>query len=58
MKFEWDEAKLRANYKKHGLDFRDAEKILQGSTITAVDNRREYGTGRIDLFLWGCWRTW
>ena len=46
MKFEWDEAKRRANYKKHGLDFRDAEKILQGSTITAVDDRQEYGEDR------------
>ncbi len=46
MKFEWDEAKHRANYKKHGLDFRDAEKIFQGSTITAVDIRQEYGEDR------------
>jgi hypothetical protein len=46
MKFEWDEAKQRANYKKHGLDFRDVEKIFQGSTITAVDNRQEYGEDR------------
>ena len=46
MKFEWDEAKRRANYKKHGLDFRDAEKIFQSSMITAVDNRREYGEDR------------
>ena len=24
MEFEWDEGKRRANYAKHGLDFRDA----------------------------------
>ncbi|RLA86643.1 MAG: BrnT family toxin, partial [Deltaproteobacteria bacterium] len=27
MIFEWDESKRRANYDKHGLDFRDAKTI-------------------------------
>jgi len=35
MEFAWDEAKRRANYRKHGLDFRDAEKVFQGITLTA-----------------------
>lgn len=30
MKIEWDEAKNRANIRKHGLDFRDAEEISAG----------------------------
>ncbi len=46
MEFEWDEGKRRANYAKHGLDFRDAEKIFQDITITAEDNRRDYGERR------------
>jgi uncharacterized DUF497 family protein len=43
MEFEWDEAKRRANYRKHGLDFRDAEKVFQGVTLTAEDKRQDYG---------------
>jgi uncharacterized DUF497 family protein len=46
MEFEWDEAKRRANYKKHGLDFRDAEKVFQEVTITAEDKRQDYGEKR------------
>ncbi len=46
MEFEWDEVKRRANYPKHGLDFRDAEKVLQGITLSAKDNRRDYGETR------------
>jgi uncharacterized DUF497 family protein len=46
MKFEWDEVKRRANYAKHGLDFRDAEKVFQGITLTAEDNRQDNGEKR------------
>ncbi|MCL4502900.1 MAG: BrnT family toxin [Deltaproteobacteria bacterium] len=46
MKFEWDEAKRRTNYEKHGLDFRDAEKVFQGSLVTVLDSRQEYGEDR------------
>ncbi|MFZ0051063.1 MAG: BrnT family toxin [Desulfobaccales bacterium] len=46
MKLEWDEAKRRSNYKKHGLDFRDAEKIFEKPMVTAADNRQEYGEER------------
>ncbi len=45
MKFEWDESKQRSNYKKHGLDFRDAEKVFQGPVVTALDSRQNYGEG-------------
>lgn len=47
MEFEWDEAKRRANYRKHGLDFRDAEKVFQGMTLTAEDKRQDYGEKRL-----------
>lgn len=30
MRFEWDEAKNRANRQKHGLDFRHAEEMFLG----------------------------
>jgi uncharacterized DUF497 family protein len=46
MEFEWDEVKRRANYIKHGLDFRDTEKVFQGITLTAEDNRQDYGETR------------
>ncbi len=46
MEFEWDEGKRRANYAKHGLDFRDAAKVLQGITLTAEDDRHDYGEKR------------
>ena len=44
--FAWDEAKRRANLKKHGIDFRDAEKISRGFTLTAEDTREAYGERR------------
>lgn len=43
MEFEWDEAKRRANYRNHGLDFRDAEKVFQGITLAAEDDQQDYG---------------
>ena len=47
MEFEWDEAKRRANYRKHGLDFRDVEKVFQEVTLTAEDKRQDYGDKRL-----------
>jgi uncharacterized protein len=44
--FAWDEAKRRANLKKHGIDFVDAEKIFSGVTLTAEDTRGAYGEPR------------
>src|ERR1700676_1082522 len=32
MIFEWDDAKNRANIRKHGFDFADAEEIFRGLT--------------------------
>jgi len=42
----WDEDKRRANLDKHGIDFADAEKILDGYTVTAEDLRETYGEQR------------
>lgn len=44
--FAWDEAKRRANLRKHGIDFVDAPKIFQGLTFTAEDDREVYGERR------------
>jgi uncharacterized DUF497 family protein len=46
MKFEWDEAKNRANIQKHGLDFADAEEMFRGALIVDPDTREDYGERR------------
>ncbi len=46
MELAWDAVKRRANYAKHGLDFRDAAKVFQGITLTAEDDRQDYGEKR------------
>jgi uncharacterized protein len=46
MIFEWDEAKNRANLRKHGLDFADAEKLFRGALIVEPDIREDYGEKR------------
>ena len=40
--FAWDEAKRRANLRKHGIDFVDVERIFRGFTLTAEDTREAY----------------
>lgn len=47
MKFEWDEDKNQANIAKHGLRFEDAQRIFDGFTVDAVDDRIDYGEERI-----------
>jgi uncharacterized DUF497 family protein len=44
--FTWDEAKRRANLRKHGIDFVDAPKVFRGLTFTAEDDREAYGERR------------
>jgi uncharacterized DUF497 family protein len=34
MKYEWDEAKNRSNFAKHGLSFQDAEQVFSGPCVT------------------------
>jgi uncharacterized protein len=46
MQLVWDEAKRRANLKKHGFDFIDAEKVFSGITYTIEDRRFDYGEQR------------
>lgn len=47
MIYEWDEAKNRSNFAKHGLDFADAERVLAGPCVTFVDERFGYGEKRL-----------
>ena len=47
MEFEWDLVKNERNIEKHGIDFADAVRIFERPTLTAVDNRRDYGEKRI-----------
>jgi uncharacterized DUF497 family protein len=46
MKITWDESKRSANLKKHGLDFADAVRALEGVTCTFEDTRFAYGERR------------
>jgi uncharacterized DUF497 family protein len=43
LRYEWDEAKNRSNFAKHGLRFEDAELVFSGSCVTFVDDRFDYG---------------
>ena len=42
MKFEWDEAKNRANIAKHGVSFEQARQIFDGVVWTRIDDRFDY----------------
>jgi uncharacterized DUF497 family protein len=46
MRYTWDEAKRRANLKRHGLDFDDAPRVFAGVTYTYEDDRLVYGEQR------------
>lgn len=46
MRFEWDDAKERANIAKHGIDFATAQRIFDGPVLTRPDMRRDYGEVR------------
>ncbi len=46
LQFEWDGDKEAANIAKHGLSFRRACQIFDGTILTAKDDRRDYGEER------------
>lgn len=46
MKFEWDEAKNRANLRKHGFDLAQAEEMFRGFLLVRPDVREDYGEER------------
>jgi len=47
MRYVWDEAKRRANLKKHGLDFADAPEVFAGPMVLIEDSRADYGEQRM-----------
>jgi len=47
MEYEWDAAKNRSNFAKHGLDFSDAERVFSGPCVTFEDSRFDYGEERL-----------
>ena len=52
MKFEWDDAKNRANIRKHGIDFIDAIDIFNHPYLSAHDKRENYGEDRWQALGW------
>jgi uncharacterized DUF497 family protein len=42
----WGEPKRRANLRKHGFDFVDADDVFAGETVTYEDDRLAYGEQR------------
>ena len=53
MELEWDEAKNRANVRKHGLDFDDARKLDWDNATYLEDTRFAYPERRYWAFaMW------
>jgi hypothetical protein len=46
MDFEWDEAKRKANLRKHGIDFADAMRIWDGEVLEQIDLREDHAEDR------------
>ena len=46
MKFEWDEAKNKANTQKHGIDFNDVPELFSHPMLMLLDNRNDYKEDR------------
>ncbi len=46
MRYEWDEAKNRANRAKHGIGFEMMEQFEWGTAVTFIDDREDYGEQR------------
>lgn len=42
VRFTWDERKRLGNLARHGFDFRDAEAVFAGPTLTIEDSRFDY----------------
>ena len=46
MEFEWDEAKNKANIRKHGIDFMDVKEVFDHPMLTLLDDREDYDEDR------------
>ena len=45
--YEWDEAKNRANIRRHKIDFVDVPAIFEKPMVVFLDNRKNYGEDRM-----------
>lgn len=45
VRFEWDEAKRRANLWRHGIDFAEVGEVF-AAPVTTLDDRYDYGEKR------------
>ncbi len=50
IKFDWDEDKNHANFKKHGITFEDATEIFLDPYYVSVQDRIENGEERWQTF--------
>jgi len=47
VKFEWDEAKAKSNFRAHGVSFELAKTVFEDAfAVDRVDNREAYGEER------------
>jgi len=47
VRYSFDPAKQASNFKKHGFDFADAQRVIEsGRTVTFEDRRFDYGEER------------
>jgi len=46
VRFEWDEAKRKANIAKHGIDFLDVPEMFGSPMLVGADTRKDYGEPR------------
>lgn len=50
MKVTFDEDKRRITLLKRGLDFARAEEVFEGTELTIVDDRDDYGEVRLNTY--------
>ena len=51
MKFEWDAAKAKSNFKAHGVSFELAKTVFEDAfAIGRLDDREDYGERRFVIF--------
>ena len=50
VRFDWGEAKRRANIRRHSIDFVGVEAVFDGYTVTVEDDRFDYEERRFVTF--------
>jgi len=46
LQFEWDDAKAKANLRKHGVSFFTAAAIFRNARVERIDDREDHGEVR------------